>query len=386
MSEEIRTALQGAAVAYVASADDRGQPHLAVSKLVRILDAEHVAFTAWFCPQTAENVAKNPKVAVSVWDATHDHGYQLVGEVTNATVTATLDGWPGPEREYGPISQEERRLTIRVDAVMELQVRHAHRQSPLTNQTDMAMANESLIEKLSRLKSQRRAVILAHNYQRPEVQDAADYVGDSLGLSRQAAGTKAEVILFCGVDFMAETAAILCPGRKVLVPDPRAGCPMANMVTARELRALKAQHPAARVVCYINSSAEVKAESDVCCTSANAVQVVRSLPADCEIIFVPDQSLGDYAAKQAGRKLILWPGYCPTHHRILTADILRARSEHPGAKVVVHPECTADVIALADHVASTTGILKLCQSSPAKEFIIGTEIALLHRLREGKSR
>jgi len=185
-------------------------------------------------------------------------------------------------------------------------------------------------------------------------------VGDSLGLSRQAAEAKAEVILFCGVDFMAETAAILCPGKKVLVPDTHAGCPMANMVSARELRALKAQHPGARVVCYVNSSAEVKAESDICCTSANAVQVVRSLPADCEIIFVPDQSLGDYAAKQAGRKLILWPGYCPTHHRILAADILRARSEHPAAKVVVHPECTADVIALADHVASTTGILKVC--------------------------
>ncbi len=246
----------------------------------------------------------------------------------------------------------------------------------------MTATNESLTEKLSRLKSQRRALILAHNYQRPEVQDAADYVGDSLGLSRQAAGAKAEVILFCGVDFMAETAAILCPGKKVLVPDPRAGCPMANMVSARELRALKAQHPLARVVCYVNSSAEVKAESDICCTSANAVQVVRSLPADCEIIFVPDQSLGDYAAKQAGRKLIIWPGYCPTHHRILAADILRARSEHPAAEVAVHPECTAEVIALADHVASTTGILKLCRSSPAQEFIVGTEIALLHRLKK----
>jgi quinolinate synthase len=250
----------------------------------------------------------------------------------------------------------------------------------------MTLANESLIERLRHLKSQRRAVILAHNYQRPEVQDAADYVGDSLGLSRQAAGAAAEVILFCGVDFMAETAAILCPGRKVLVPDTHAGCPMANMLTVRELRALKAQHPAARVVCYVNSSAQVKAESDICCTSANAVQVVRSLPAASEIIFVPDRSLGEYAAKQAGRPLILWPGYCPTHHRIFAADILRARGEHPGAKVVVHPECTADVIELADHVASTTGILRFCQSSPAKEFIIGTETALLHRLEKENPR
>jgi len=244
------------------------------------------------------------------------------------------------------------------------------------------MTPESLVEKLKRLKAARRAIILAHNYQRPEVQDAADFVGDSLGLSRQAAEAKGEVILFCGVDFMAETAAILCPDKKVLVPDLRAGCPMANMVTTRELRAMKAQHPRALVVCYVNSSAEVKAESDICCTSANAVQVVRSLPADREIIFVPDQSLGDYTAKQTGRALILWPGYCPTHHRILAEDMRRARAEHPDAKAVVHPECTADVIALADRVASTTGILRFCKANTAREFIIGTEIALLHRLRK----
>ena len=242
--------------------------------------------------------------------------------------------------------------------------------------------SETLLDKLNRLKRARNAVILAHNYQRAEVQDAADYVGDSLGLSRQAAQTTADVILFCGVDFMAETAAILCPAKRVLVPDLHAGCPMANMVTARELRQLKAQHPQALVVCYVNSSAEVKAESDVCCTSANAVQVLQRLPEDKEIIFVPDRSLGEYAAGKAGRKVILWPGYCPTHHRILAEDIRKARGEHPGAEVVVHPECTSDVIALADHVASTTGILRVCRESAAAEFIIGTEIGLLHRLRK----
>jgi len=240
--------------------------------------------------------------------------------------------------------------------------------------------SESLSEKLQRLKRERRAVILAHNYQRPEVQDAADYVGDSLGLSRQAARTAADVILFCGVDFMAETAALLCPGKKVLVPEPRAGCPMANMATARELRRLKEAHPDAAVVCYVNSSAEVKAESDVCCTSANAVRVLESLPPEREILFVPDQSLGDYAARKSGRKVVLWPGYCPTHHRILAEDIHHARAAHPGALVVAHPECTRDVLDLSDHVASTTGILDFCRASSAREFVIGTEIGLLHRL------
>ncbi len=241
---------------------------------------------------------------------------------------------------------------------------------------------ETLLEKLNRLKSARNAVILAHNYQRAEVQDAADYVGDSLGLSRQAAKTTADVILFCGVDFMAETAAILCPEKRVLVPDLHAGCPMANMVTARELRQLKAQHPQALVVCYVNSSAEVKAESDVCCTSANAVQVLERLPADKDILFVPDSSLGQYAAEKSGRKVILWPGYCPTHHRIMADDIRKARAAHPGAEVVVHPECTSDVVALADSVASTTGILRVCRESAKEEFIIGTEVGLLHRLRQ----
>lgn len=240
---------------------------------------------------------------------------------------------------------------------------------------------DELLARLADLKKRREAVILAHNYQRPEVQDAADFVGDSLGLSRQAAQTEAKVILFCGVDFMAETAAIICPDKVVLSPDRHAGCPMANMVTARELRQAKTQHPGAAVVCYVNSTAEVKAESDYCCTSANAVQVLQAVPGGREILFVPDQSLGQYAAEKAGRKVILWPGYCPTHHRILPQDIHRAREEHPGAEVVVHPECVAEVVRLADHVSSTSGMLRVCAESKAKEFVIGTEIGLLHRLR-----
>jgi len=244
------------------------------------------------------------------------------------------------------------------------------------------MATATLEERLLELKRQRNAVILAHNYQRGEVQDAADFTGDSLGLSRQAAKTDADVILFCGVHFMAETAAILCPDKTVLVPDPNAGCPMANMVSPRELAAMKARHPGALVVTYVNSTAAIKAMSDICCTSANAVKVVASLPRDREVLFVPDQSLGDYVAKQLGRPMILWGGYCPTHHRILARDVRAARAEHPDALFVCHPECTADVVALADKVASTSGILRFCRESAAEELIIGTEIGLLHQLRK----
>jgi len=246
---------------------------------------------------------------------------------------------------------------------------------------DVAVAGD-LVERLRQLKAERNAVILAHNYQRGEVQDVADFVGDSLGLARQAAGTSAEVILFCGVDFMAETAAILCPGKVVIVPDLRATCPMANMISARELRELKHRHPDAVVVCYVNSSAEVKAESDICCTSANAVEVLRSLPPDREIIFVPDRSLGEYASRKAGRSVILWPGYCPTHHRIIAPFVQKAKAEHPRAQVVVHPECPSDVVSMADHVASTSGIIRYCRESDAEEFIIGTEAGILHRLRK----
>jgi quinolinate synthase len=242
--------------------------------------------------------------------------------------------------------------------------------------------SREVLERLAALKRERNAVILAHNYQRGEVQDAADYVGDSLGLSRQAAQTGADVILFCGVDFMAETAAILCPEKTVLLPDKHAGCPMASMITGRELRRFKNDHPGAVVVCYVNSSAEVKAESDLCCTSANAVNVVRSVPLDKPVIFVPDKSLGRYCAEMTGRELILWPGYCPTHHRILPETIRRAKAEHPAARVLVHPECIAEAVELADVVGSTTGILKACAESDAREFIIGTESGIIHRLKK----
>jgi quinolinate synthase len=237
-------------------------------------------------------------------------------------------------------------------------------------------------ERIRELKKERGAVILVHNYQRGDVQDVGDFVGDSLGLSRQAAKTDADVILFCGVHFMAETAKILSPDKMVLVPDLNAGCPMANMVTARELRDMKKLHPDAVVVTYVNSTAAVKAESDICCTSANAVKVVDSVPKDKEVLFVPDRNLGRYVEMRLGRKLLLWDGYCPTHQRILPEHVTRLKAQHPAAVVVVHPECVTETIKLADHVASTAGILRFCAQSHAKEFIIGTEIGLLHRLRK----
>ncbi|GJQ50720.1 quinolinate synthase A [Candidatus Kuenenia stuttgartiensis] len=239
-----------------------------------------------------------------------------------------------------------------------------------------------IIDKIKELKKKRNAIILAHNYQRGEVQDIADYAGDSLGLSQQAAKTEAEMIVFCGVHFMAETASILCPGKLVLLPDENAGCPMANMITRKELILKKKEYPGAKVVCYVNSTAAVKAESDICCTSSNAIKIVSSFPKEQEILFVPDKSLGGYVSKQLNRPMILWEGYCPTHHRILAEHIVKAKKEHPQAKIVVHPECTPDVIELADHVASTTGIAKYCRESSAGKFIIGTEIGLLHRLKK----
>jgi len=241
---------------------------------------------------------------------------------------------------------------------------------------------EELLARLDELKRERNAVILGHNYQRPEVQDASDFTGDSLGLSRRAAETEADVILFCGVHFMAETAAVLCPDKTVLIPDLNAGCPMANMATVRELEQVKAQHPDAAVVCYVNSTAEIKAMSDVCCTSANAVEVVRSIPEDREVLFVPDRSLGSWVSKQLGRELILWQGYCPTHHRMLPEHVAAARRAHPDAELVVHPECLDEVVAAADYVASTSGMLRYCKASGAKEFIIGTETGMLHPLRK----
>jgi len=245
----------------------------------------------------------------------------------------------------------------------------------------MTLSRAELRGKIFNLKEQRKAIILTHNYQLGEVQDVADFVGDSLELSQKAARTDAEVIVFCGVHFMAETASILCPDRAVLLPDLQAGCPMADMITAESLRARKRELPEATVVCYINSTAEVKAESDVCCTSANAVKVVESLDAR-EILFVPDQYLGQYVATKTNKPMHLWPGFCPTHARIEPQDITRLKRDYPQAKVVVHPECRPEVIALADAVLSTSGMCRFARETKAKEIIVGTEIGIIYRLRK----
>lgn len=242
------------------------------------------------------------------------------------------------------------------------------------------MDQSALHAEIRRLAEEKDAVILAHNYQRPEVQDVADFVGDSLGLSRQAAASKAGTIVFCGVHFMAETAAILSPTKRVILPDINAGCPMAEMVDVEGLQELKAAHPDAVVVSYVNTTAAVKALSDICCTSANVVQVVSSIPADKEIIFTPDRNLGTYAAKKTGRELILWPGFCPTHELIEVADIEAARRAHPHAKLVVHPETTPEVVELADAVESTSGMIRFCCNDDAREYLIGTEVGMLYRL------
>ncbi len=234
---------------------------------------------------------------------------------------------------------------------------------------------------IARLRAERKAIILAHNYQRPEVQEIADYVGDSLELSIKASQlADVEVVVFCSVDFMAETAKLLAPDKLVLHPDPRAGCPMAEMVTPERLREMKAQYPGVPVVCYVNTSAAVKAECDIAVTSANAVKIVNGLDADT-ILFVPDRCLGAWVQQHTEKTLILWPGYCPTHNRILPAHVLAARGAHPGAKVMAHPECPMPVLDLADIVASTSGMLRLAREDPAAEFIVATEEGLLHRLR-----
>lgn len=245
----------------------------------------------------------------------------------------------------------------------------------------MENRDSELIEKISVLREKRNAVLLVHNYQLGEVQDIADFIGDSLDLSQRAAQTDADVIVFCGVHFMAETASILCPDKVVLLPDINAGCPMANMITAERLRVKKKEHPQATVVCYINSSAEVKAESDVCCTSANAVRVVESLDAQ-EILFVPDQYLGHYISTKTSKKMILWPGFCPTHVRIKPERIKELKKEYPQAKVVVHPECTPEVIALADEVLSTSGMCRFARRDDVREMVVGTEIGIIHRLKK----
>ncbi|MBM3707149.1 MAG: quinolinate synthase NadA [Actinobacteria bacterium] len=242
--------------------------------------------------------------------------------------------------------------------------------------------NLNLIDSIIKLKSEKDAVILSHNYQIGEVQDMADFVGDSLQLSIEASKTKAKIIVFCGVHFMAETAKIICPDRKVIMPDINAGCPMADMVNEAQLVNLKGKYPDAVVVCYVNTPAAVKALSDICCTSSNAVKIVNSIPKEKKIIFIPDKYLGSYVQTQTGREMILWNGYCPTHVIINAKSIIALKKEHLDAVVLVHPECTPDVIEIADRVLSTGQMLSFVGESRDKEFIIGTEIGIIHRLKK----
>jgi quinolinate synthase len=241
--------------------------------------------------------------------------------------------------------------------------------------------NLPLLERIGCLKEERKAVILAHNYQLPEVQDIADFVGDSLDLSIKAAETDAEIIVFCGVHFMAETAAILSPDKKVLLAAEHAGCPMANMISGHQMKEFKAEHPEATAMCYVNTSASVKAECDWCCTSANALQIAEHVEND-EILFVPDKYLGSYIASKSNKHFTIWNGYCPTHVRIRPEDIVQRKKEHPKAAVIVHPECVSEVVALADEVLSTGGMVKFARESDYKEIIIGTEVGLIHRLEQ----
>jgi quinolinate synthase len=237
-------------------------------------------------------------------------------------------------------------------------------------------------KKIAGLKKELGAVIVAHNYQRPEVQDIADFTGDSLELARQCVEVDARTIVFCGVRFMAETAAILNPARPVLLSEGSAGCPLADMITVDDLRQWQARYPRAAVVAYVNSSAEVKAESDICCTSANGVKVVESVPNN-DILFVPDQNLGHFISTQTKKNIILYPGFCYVHHRITPEQVKLAKRRHPDAQVLVHPECRPEVVALADAALSTSQMLRYAQASPHNSFIIGTEEGILHGLRRG---
>ncbi len=242
--------------------------------------------------------------------------------------------------------------------------------------------SQEIIDKIGVLKSQADAVILAHNYQPGEVQDIADFVGDSLGLSVEASQTDAKTIVFCGVKFMAETAAILSPDKTVLLPEMGAGCPMADMITADQLKELRDANPDALVVGYVNTTAEVKAYCDYCCTSGNAVELVKSLPSDKQIIFVPDRYLGQYVIDVTGRDMTLWPGYCPTHAKIMPDDVETARREHPDAVVMAHPECNERVRAVSDKMLSTGQMIKFVKETDAKRFIVATEIGIMHTLKK----
>jgi quinolinate synthase len=240
----------------------------------------------------------------------------------------------------------------------------------------------TLVEEILRLKEERDAVLLAHNYQRPEVQDIADFVGDSLYLSRKAMESDRSVIVFAGVRFMAETAKILNPSRTVLLPDLKAGCGLADSITAEQLRTWKKAHPGAVVVAYINTSADVKAEADVCCTSSNAVKVVEQVPRDREILFLPDMFLGEYVRRRTGRAMHLWVGDCPVHAKLRPEDLARARADHPGAPVIAHPECGCATQAMSgvDRILSTDGMVRFAEETHAKEVLVATEVGILHRM------
>jgi quinolinate synthase len=243
------------------------------------------------------------------------------------------------------------------------------------------MNSQQLKEEIRRLAKERNALIMAHFYQRDEIQDIADVAGDSLAMAIEAAQTERQVIVLCGVHFMAESAAILAPDKTVLLPRTDAGCPMADMVEVDKLREMKARLPGRPVVTYVNSSAAVKAESDICCTSANAVKVVNSLEAD-EVILVPDRNLGRYIAANTDKKCYFWEGFCPFHDQLPEEDVMAAKEAHPDALFLAHPECRPQILAMADYVASTSGIIDYVGKSPAKKFIIGTEQGILYRLRK----
>ncbi|MGA1843911.1 MAG: quinolinate synthase NadA [bacterium] len=248
--------------------------------------------------------------------------------------------------------------------------------------TSTNTADIELVKRIDRLKRERNAIILVHNYQRPEIQDIADHLGDSLGLCRMAAASEAEVICFCGVRFMAESAAILCPEKRVILPAPEAGCSLADDLSLDTLKTLKARHPRAAVVCYVNSSAQIKAESDICCTSANAIQVVNAMKGYNEIVFVPDHNLGHYAGLHTDKRVFCADVYCSAHHLLTLKDALRVTEAHPDARFIAHPECRPEVLELADCVSSTAGMARYVRESGAKEFIVGTEIGMVYRLRK----
>lgn len=254
------------------------------------------------------------------------------------------------------------------------------------------MKNSALIKEIKDLREQKNAVILAHNYQIPEIQDLADYVGDSLGLSRQAANVEADIIVFCGVHFMAETASIISPDKKVLIPDTDAGCSLADSITGKELKKWKAENPGAVVVSYVNTTAEVKAETDYCCTSSNAVGVVNSIPEDKEILFLPDKFLGAYVEMITGRDLNIWDGACHVHEKIGEMNLADKQKEHPDAEMLIHPECGCSTSCMMKsafyfdckdgHIYSTDGMLKRASVSDSEEFVVATETGILHRMRK----